>query len=115
MAKKIAQWVWIAAAGLVLLGVVSSLGGIGGSRCPGSQVYCPGVGCLSGKDKCIAGAKGGPSVVFSQEPFENWPGVGVASKPPNYGAVQEGFEMPPPSRKECPGGTRTDGPCLMQF
>jgi len=115
MAKKIAQWVWIAAAGLVLLGVVSSLGGIGGSRCPGSQVYCPGVGCLSGKDKCIAGAKGGPSVVFSQEPFENWPGVGVASKPPNYGAVQEGFEMPPPARKECPGGTRTDGPCLMQF
>jgi len=116
MAKKIPQWVWIAGAGLVLLILVSTLrGGIGGRRCPGSQVYCPGVGCLSGKDKCVAGAKGGPSVVFSQEPFEDWPGVGVASNPPTYGAVKEGFEMPSAKRTSCPGGTRSDGPCLMQF
>lgn len=116
MARKIPQWVWIAGAGVVLLVLVSTLGGgVGGGRCPGSQVYCPGVGCLSGKDKCVAGAKGGASVVFSQEPFEDWPGVGVASEPPNYGKVKEGFEMPPPARKSCPGGTRSDGPCLMQF
>lgn len=61
--------------------------------CPGSQVYCAGVGCVSGKDKCTPGAAGGPSRVFSKETFE--------------GQCK--------SMKPCPGGTRTDGPCLMDF
>lgn len=117
MAKKLLKWTWIIAVGAVVIVVLyrftPAFGDAG--RCPGSQVYCPGVGCLSGKDKCVPGAKGGPSVVFSQEPFDNWPGVGVASKPPTYGAVAEGFEMPTAKRTSCPGGTRTDGPCLLQF
>lgn len=115
MARKFPQWVWLLAAGILVLGVVTMMGrGMGMTSCPGSQVYCPGVGCVSGHDKCVAGSKGGPSVVFSQEPFENWPGVGVASQPPNYGSV-EAFTMPCPQKKSCPGGTRTDGPCLMEF
>ena len=116
MAKKLPKWIWIVGVAAVVVVILTSFGGAAANgKCPGSQVYCPGVGCLSGKDKCVAGAKGGPSVVFSQEPFEDWPGVGVASEPPTYGKVKEGFEMPPPARKSCPGGTRTDGPCLLQF
>lgn len=56
--------------------------------CPGSQVYCPGVGCVSGPDKCFSGASGGPSKVFSKETFVS---------------------------KSCPGNYRSDGPCLMEF
>lgn len=56
--------------------------------CPGSQIYCPGVGCVSGQDKCFPGARGGPSTVFSKEGFVS---------------------------KQCPDKTRSDGPCLMEF
>lgn len=57
-------------------------------QCPGSQVYCPGVGCVSGLDKCVAGAKGGASAIFSVEKFS-------------------------PMIVDCPGGTRgVDGICL---
>jgi hypothetical protein len=96
--------------------------------CPGSQVYCPGVGCVSGVDKCVPGARGGPSKIFSKETFTiprpkpwetNWentikpafgsfPGTGVKSIPPDYG--KESFVS-----KTCPDGTRSDGPCLMEF
>jgi hypothetical protein len=104
-------------AAVAVVALVFAMYGVGKtvSKCPGSQVYCPGVGCLSGWDKCVAGSKGGPSVIFSQEPFENWPGVGVASKPPTYGKVKEGFEMPAPRKKTCAGNYRSDGPCLMDF
>jgi hypothetical protein len=61
--------------------------------CLDSQVYCPGVGCISGTDKCIPGSVGGPSRVFSKETFTN----------------------PCAAKTSCPGGTRTDGPCLMAF
>jgi hypothetical protein len=114
MARKLPLWIWGIGVGIVALVILFRVGsGGGGSRCPGTLYYCPGVGCISGRDKCVAGAKGGPSVVFSQEPFEDWPGVGVASTPPTYGKFKEGFEMPTPIKKSCPGGTRTDGPCLM--
>lgn len=105
---------WTVAA---VVALVFALYGFGSavSKCPGGLVYCPGVGCLSGQDKCVAGSKGGPSVVFSQEAFENWPGVGVASKPPTYGKFKEGFEMPAPQKKTCAGNYRSDGPCLMEF
>jgi hypothetical protein len=75
--------------------------------CPGSQVYCPGVGCLSGQDKCFAGEKGGPTRVFSHETFKQWPGDGYRATPPEY---KEHFVS-----KKCPDGTRSDGPCLMEF
>jgi hypothetical protein len=96
--------------------------------CPGSQIHCPGVGCVSGPDKCIPGYKGGPSAVFSKEGFEVmkpkpwnadwaasippafrfWPGSSAPSTPPKYG--KEGFVS-----KTCPGNYRSDGPCLMEF
>lgn len=56
--------------------------------CLKSQYYCPGVGCVSGPDKCVPGSFGGASRVFSRETFVD---------------------------KKCPDGTRTDGPCLMEF
>jgi hypothetical protein len=58
---------------------------IGKQACPASQVYCPGVGCVSGQDKCFAGSLGGPSKIFSKETF-----------------------------KTCPDKTRSDGPCLLE-
>ena len=91
--KKFPLWVG------VLIGVVTvaflalQKGGAQAiADCPGSQVYCPGVGCVSGEDKCVPGSVGGPSAVFSKETFVS----------------------PCKSMKTCPGGTRTDGPCLME-
>lgn len=80
------------------------------TSCPGSYVHCPGVGCVSGQDKCFPGARGGPSVVFSHETFTEWPGAGVRARPPIYDVVKESFV-----NKKCPDGTRTDGPCLLEF
>lgn len=90
MAKKfrIPIWVYLILAVVVLGGVMSPMVS-SGMGCPGSQIYCPGVGCVSGQDKCFPGAVGGPSKVFSSvETFVN---------------------------KQCPDGTRSDGPCLMEF
>jgi hypothetical protein len=92
--KKSLLWVGIAIVALAVATLVLSNGGAQViADCPGSQVYCPGVGCVSGKDKCVPGTVGGPSKVFSKETFT---GQCKAMKP-------------------CPGGTRTDGPCLMDF
>ena len=103
---------WWLVALVVLVGALALLTtsvAPGVSGCPGSQVYCPGVGCVSGQEKCFPGAKGGASAVFS-ELFSNWPGSGVRSAPPVYG--KEGFTM----KSTCPDGTRTkDGQCLMDF
>lgn len=93
MAKR-RSWIWIGAIVAVLVAVVAmSLPAVTGGMCPGSQYYCPGVGCVSGMDKCLPGHKGGASAVFSKETF-----------------VTERMTM-----KQCPGGIRTDGPCLMEF
>jgi hypothetical protein len=56
--------------------------------CLKSQYYCPGVGCVSGPDKCVPGSFGGASAIFSRETFVS---------------------------KSCPDKTRSDGPCLMEF
>jgi hypothetical protein len=97
MARKISKWTY-AIVLIVLLAIVYTL--MGGSAaipvCPGSLVYCPGVGCLSGQDKCFAGARGGPSKVFSKETFAQ--------------RVAESAII-----KKCPDGTRSDGQCLMEF
>ena len=92
--KKIPLWVGVAV-GVVVIGFLFFSGGGAQmmGQCPGSQVYCAGVGCVSGADKCTPGATGGPSKVFSKETFT-----------PQCKAM-----------KDCPGGTRTDGPCLMEF
>jgi len=44
-----------------------------------------------------------------KEGFSEWPGSDVRAEPPLY-AVKEKFVS-----KKCPDGTRTDGPCLMEF
>lgn len=112
MAKKevLPPLLWMPAAILALLLLLNYLvfPAVGKKACPGSQVYCPGVGCVSGQDKCFAGSLGGASKVFSKETFGVWPGPGVQSTPPVYGDLKESFTT-------CPDGTRTDGPCLLQF
>ncbi len=111
MAKvKIPVWIWPLVAGVLVLIVLRGGMSVGGGKCPGSQVYCPGVGCLSGQDKCFPGARGGASAVFSRESFTQWPGANVRAKPPVYDVVKEAFVS-----KKCPDGTRSDGPCLMEF
>jgi hypothetical protein len=105
MKLKMPKWALLAL-GLLVVGIVVSMhvgGGVNGS-CPSSQIYCPGVGCLSGVDKCVPGAKGGPSAVFSKEGFE-------AGSFPQWSTAKPA----PVELKRCPGNYRSDGPCLMQF
>ena len=106
MKLKFPKWAPIALVVLLLVVLVmTSHGGAGaGGMCLDTQTYCPGVGCLSGPDKCTPGAKGGPSAVFSKEGFEN-------SSFPSWN-----LQKPAPVEiKRCPGNYRSDGPCLMQF
>lgn len=91
--KKIPMWVGVAVVAVVAILFLSKGGAAAMAQCPGSLVYCPGVGCLSGGDKCVPGSAGGPSAVFSKETFQ--------------GQCK--------AMTDCPGGTRTDGPCLMDF
>jgi hypothetical protein len=105
MKFKLPKWSWAVLAAVVLAGLVLTVrGAVPGGTCPGSQTYCPGVGCLSGPDKCVPGAKGGPSSVFSKEGFE-------AGSFPSWNIVKPA----PIEMKQCPGKLRSDGPCLMEF
>jgi hypothetical protein len=112
MAKKLQMplYLLILLAFGALVVVVNLIPGARAGICPGSQMYCPGVGCVSGPDKCFPGARGGASAVFSKETFfTKWPGSGVGSTPPIYGEKENFVD------KKCPDGTRSDGPCLMEF
>lgn len=111
MARKfrIPAWLWLTVAVVAIVAVVCCSPAVMSMRCPPSQYYCPGVGCLSGQDKCFTGARGGPSKVFSKETFKAWPGSGVKSSPPEYDG-KETFV-----NRKCPDGTKSDGPCLMEF
>ncbi len=92
--KKYPMWVGVVVAVLVVAFLFVSKGGPQAMvQSPGSQVSCTGVECVSGPDKCVPGNAGGPSAVFSKE----------------------GFEGQCKAKTSCPGGTRTDGPCLMEF
>lgn len=113
MARKRTNLVYFAAAALVVVVVVGYLltgNRPGGGMCPGNLYYCPGVGCVSGQDKCFPGSQGGAGAVFSKETFKQWPGPGVTATPPVYDVAKENFVS-----KKCPDGTRSDGPCLMEF
>lgn len=105
MKLKFPKWAPVALGVVVLVVLFMTLqksGAVGG--CLDTQTYCPGVGCLSGPDKCVPGSKGGASAVFSKEGFES------GSFP------QWSTAKPPPTEiKRCPGNYRSDGPCLMQF
>lgn len=113
------MWGWsvLLLAVLVVVFAVSNVAGSGGIMCPGSQMYCPGVGCVSGPDKCFPGSKGGASAVFSHEGFQNQvaefpePGVDVAVRPTACPAKTG----PDRQMRQCPGGYRSDGACLMDF
>jgi len=125
---KFPRWTWYVVVAVIAVAVFFMAGASKQADCPGSQVWCPGVGCVSGPDKCFPGNQGGPSAVFSKEGFEvmkpkpwnvdwaavilpsfkSWPGIGKTSMPPDYG--KEKFVD-----KRCPDGTRSDGPCLMEF
>jgi hypothetical protein len=126
MAKRLSRKsILMGAAALVVLGVliwvVQPVARVA-NGCAANQFYCPGVGCLSGPDKCKAGNAGGPARVFSSvEHFEVLRPSDLKDTP-----VTEPFEVSsfgtfptvsPPSiqRKSCPGGTRSDGACLMEF
>lgn len=86
-------------------------------QCPGTYIHCPGVGCVSGQDKCFPGSKGGPSKIFSKETFTSFPGSGYTSSPPLYGIIEKFVnESNTNTMTKCPDGTRTsDGKCLLQF
>lgn len=111
MAKSLKfNWMWIGVPLILLVVFIYVSPSMSINTCPGSQVYCPGVGCVSGQDKCFPGSRGGASSVFSKETFTQWPGVGVTATPPIYDVAKENFV-----NKKCPDGTRSDGPCLMEF
>jgi hypothetical protein len=99
MARKSSSssaWVWMTLAVLVALytGFVV-IGSNVPATCPNALYYCPGVGCVSGADKCIAGSKGGASKVFS--------------------SLHEAFTSGSGTRT-CPDNTRSqDGKCLLEF
>lgn len=48
--------------------------------------------------------------LFGIESFTEWPGAGVRATPPLYAVAKESFVS-----KSCPDGTRSDGPCLLEF
>jgi hypothetical protein len=106
MKVKLPKWAPMVLVAVILIGLVMTMTSHGGpvGSCPGGQTYCPGVGCLSGADKCVPGAKGGASAVFSKEGFE-------ASSFPQWPTAKP----PPIEMKRCPGNYRSDGPCLLQF
>lgn len=92
--KKIPIWVGVVIGVVTVVLLFLSKGGAQAiAACPGSQVYCTGVGCVSGPDKCVPANAGGPSAVFSKE----------------------GFTAQCKNMTTCPDGTRSDGPCLMEF
>jgi hypothetical protein len=104
MIKIPLKWILLGVLVLLLAGVISIQGP--GVQCSGSMIYCPGVGCVSGPDKCNPGYVGGPSAVFSTtwEKFTNgkdlFPGVPTLS-------VGEPQHITP-----CSNGTRAaDGRC----
>lgn len=150
--KNSRKWLYGALAVVIVLALASRMGGFSMTpTCKGSYVYCPGVGCVSGVDKCFPYNQGGASSVFSKETFIGsfFDGVPMSvpetnDKPLKYEESthppltpineyslmkkpQEHKEAPKPESwsfwgsregfvsKTCPDGTRTDGPCLMDF
>lgn len=111
-------WSVLILAALVIAITIFRAAGPSGMMCPGSQIYCPGVGCVSGPDKCFPGSKGGASAVFSHEGFENQvaefpePGLDIGGRMATSNPAAAGPDRP---LQTCPGGYRSDGPCLMEF
>jgi hypothetical protein len=104
MTKIPLKWILLSVLVLLLAGVISIQGP--GVQCPGSMIHCPGVGCVSGPDKCNAGYSGGPSAIFSTtwEKFTN--GKDLFPEVPTL-SVGDSQRITP-----CSNGTRApDGRC----
>jgi len=106
MGKIPLKWILIGLLVLVVFGYVSVQGP--GVQCNGSMVYCPGVGCVSGPDKCKPSSTGGPSATFSttweHEQFTN--GKDMWPEFPKF------VEVGPRAMSGCDNGTRApDGKC----
>lgn len=106
MGKIPLKWILIGLLVLVVFGYVSVQGP--GVQCNGSMVYCPGVGCVSGPDKCKPGSIGGPAATFSttweHEQFTN--GKDMWPEFPKF------VEVDPRPMSNCDNGTRApDGKC----
>ena len=106
MGKIPLKWILLGLLVLMVFGYVSVQGP--GVQCEGSKVYCPGVGCVSGPDKCKPSSIGGPSATFSttweHEQFTNgkdmWPEI------PKF------VEVPSRPMSTCDNNTRApDGKC----
>jgi hypothetical protein len=79
-----------------------------GVQCPGSMIHCPGVGCVSGPEKCKAGATGGPSEVFSR----TWEKEQFVNGKDMYPGIPELKIGPTPVLSDCSNITRArDGRC----
>ena len=106
MGKIPLKWILIGLLVLVVFGYLSVQGP--GVQCNGSMVYCPGVGCVSGPDKCKPSSIGGPSATFSttweHEQFTN--GKDMWPEFPKF------VEVDPRPMASCDNGTRApDGKC----
>ena len=101
-----AKWILIGLLILLLAGYLSIQGP--GVQCSGSMIYCPGVGCVSGPDKCTAGSQGGPAAVFSK----TWEKEQFVNGKDMYPGVPK-FSVPDaPVLSKCWNGTRArDGRC----
>jgi hypothetical protein len=91
---KIPTWVWVSV--LLVVALYFGLSFVPSGmvqQCPDALYNCPGVGCVSGPDKCVPGNKGGPSKVFSM--------------------IHESFAN---ETTTCPDNTRSqNGQCLLEF
>ena len=106
MGKIPLKWILVGVLVLLVGGYLSVQGP--GVQCNGSMVYCPGVGCVSGPDKCNAGYSGGPSAVFSK----TWEHEQFTDGKDVYPEMPKFVEVSPRSMAPCDNGTRApDGRC----
>jgi hypothetical protein len=106
MGKIPLKWILVGVLILLVGGYLSVQGP--GVQCNGSMVYCPGVGCVSGPDKCNAGYSGGPSAVFSK----TWEHEQFTDGKDVYPEMPKFVEVSPRSMAPCDNGTRApDGRC----
>jgi hypothetical protein len=106
MVKIPLKWILVGILFLMVFGFMSFQ--LPGVQCPPSMTYCAGVGCVSGPDKCKAGATGGPAATFST----TWEKEQFVDGKDMYPSVPELKIGPTPVLTQCWNGTRArDGRC----
>jgi len=100
------KWILIGLLILLLAGYVSIQAP--GVQCNGSMIYCPGVGCVSGPDKCAANTTGGASATFST----TWEKEQFTNGKDMYPGIPKFTEVSAPVLTTCSNNTRArDGRC----